>query len=115
MEMAKRTSYKAIYVLGLISGIVCILFAVFNLLGYIPEIFDVPIKGFTGIVSSVILGISGFFILGAARMTKAGGKKATKGGILLLIFGCIAYFTGGAIGPAIAILAGLLAIIAIHA
>ena len=109
--MVKKTTYKAIYFLGLISGIVCILLAIFSFLGYIPEIFEVPVKGFTGIVSSFILGISGFFILGAARMTKVGVKRATEGGIILLVFGCVAYFTGGAIGAALAILAGLLAII----
>jgi hypothetical protein len=86
--MVKRTLYEAAWILGLIAGIVCILFAIFSFLGYIPEILERPIKGLTGIVSASVLGILGFLILGAARMTKAGGKKA-----------------------AIAILTGLLAII----
>jgi hypothetical protein len=80
--------------------------------GYIPEILEKPIKGLTGIVSAGVLGILGFLILGAARMTKAGGKKATTGGIFLLILGLVAYLVGGAIGAVIAILTGLLTIIA---
>jgi len=110
--MVKRTLYEASWILGLIAGIVCILFAIFSFLGYIPEILEKPIKGFTGLVSAGVLGILGFFILGAARMTKAGGKRATNGGIFLLIFGVVAYLVGGAIGAAIAILTGLLIIIA---
>lgn len=108
----KRTLYEAAWILGLVAGIVCILFALFSFLGYIPEILEKPIKGLTGIVSAGVLGILGFLILGAARMTKAGGKKATTVGIFLLIFGFVAYLVGGAIGAVIAILAGLLAIIA---
>ncbi len=108
----KRTIYEAVWILGLIAGIVCILFAIFSFLGYIPEILEKPIKGLTGLVSYGILGILGFFILGAARMAKAGGKKATKGGIFLLVFGVVAYLVGGSIGASIAILTGLLAIIA---
>ncbi|UCH69830.1 MAG: hypothetical protein JSV29_06205, partial [Candidatus Bathyarchaeota archaeon] len=76
-----------------------------------PEILERPIKGLTGIVRASVLGILGFLILGAARMTKAGGKKATNGGIFVLIFGVVAYLVGGGIGAAIAILTGLLAII----
>ena len=110
--MVKRTLYEAAWILGLIAGIVCILFAIFSVLGYIPGILERPIKGLTGIVSAGVLGILGFLILGAARMTKAGGKKATNGGMFLLIFGVVAYLVGGAIGAAIAILTGLLAIIA---
>ncbi len=110
--MVKRTLYEAAWILGLIAGIVCILFAIFSFLGYIPGILQKPIKGLTGMVGAGVLGILGFLILGAARMTKAGGKKATTGGIFLLIFGVVAYLVGGAIGAAIAILAGLLAIIA---
>jgi hypothetical protein len=110
--MVKRTLYEAAWILGLIAGIVCILFAIFSFLGYIPEILEKPIKGLTGIVSASVLGILGFLILGAARMTKAGGKKTTAGGIFLLIFGVVAYLVGGAIGAAIAILTGLLVIIA---
>jgi len=79
--MVKRTLYEATWILGLIAGIVCMLFAIFSFLGYLPEILEKPIKGLTGIVSAGVLGILGFFILGAARMTKVGGKKATNGGI----------------------------------
>ncbi len=110
--MVKRTLYEATWILGLIAGIVCLLFAIFSILGYIPEILEKPIKVLTGMVSSGVLGVMGVFILGAAQMTKAGGKKATKGGIFLLVFGVVAYLVGGAIGAAIAILTGLLAIIA---
>jgi len=45
-------------------------------------------------------------------MTKTGRKRATTGGIFLLIFGFVAYLVGGAIGALVAILAGLLAIVA---
>jgi hypothetical protein len=110
--MVKRSLYEAAWILGLIAGIVCILFALFSFLGYIPEILEKPIKGLTGMVSSGVLGIMGFLILGAARMTKSGGEKATTGGIFLLIFGVVAYLVGGAIGAVIAILTGILAIIA---
>ncbi len=109
--MVKRTLYEAAWILGLIAGIVCILFAIFGFLGYMPEILEKPIRGLTGIVSAGVLGILGFLILGAARMAKTGGKKATTAGIFLLIFGVVAYLVGGAIGAAIAILAGLLVII----
>ena len=110
--MAKKSLYEAAWILGLIGGIVCILFALLSFLGYLPEILDKPIKGLTGIVSAVILGIMGFIIMGAARMAKVGGERATTGGIFLLIFGCVAYLVGGAIGAGIAVLAGLLAVIA---
>ena len=109
--MVKRTLYEATWILGLIAGIVCMLFALLSFLGYIPEIFEKPIRGLTGMVGAAILGVLGFLILGAARTTKTGGKKATTGGIFLLIFGFVAYLVGGAIGAAIAILAGLLAIV----
>jgi hypothetical protein len=112
IKMVKRSLYEAAWILGLIAGIVCILFALFSFLDYIPEILEKPIKGLTGMVSAAVLGILGFLILGAARMTKSGGEKATTGGIFLLIFGVVAYLVGGAIGAAIAILTGLLAIIA---
>ena len=112
--MAKRSLYEAAWILGLIAGIVCILFALFGFLGYIPEILDKPLKGLTGIVSAGVLGILGFLILGVARMTKAGGKNVTTGGIFMLIFGFVAYLVGGAIGAVIAMLSGLLAIIARH-
>jgi hypothetical protein len=110
--MVKRSIYETAWILGLIAGTVCILFALFSFFGYIPEILEKPIKGFTYMVSAGVLGVLGFLILGAARMTKAGGKKATTGGIFLLTFGFAAYLVGGAIGAVIAILTGLLAIIA---
>jgi hypothetical protein len=110
--MVKRSLYEAAWILGLIAGVVCILFALFSFLGYIPEILERPIKGLTGMVSAGVLGLLGFLILGAARMTKAGGKRATTGGIFMLIFGFVAYMVGGAIGAVIAILTGILVIIA---
>jgi hypothetical protein len=110
--MVKKSLYEAAWILGLIAGIVCILFALFGFLGYIPEILEKPIEGLTGMVSAGILGIMGFLILGASRMTRAGGKRATTGGIFLLIFGFVAYLVGGAIGAVAAILTGLLVIIA---
>ncbi len=110
--MVKRSLYEAAWILGLIGGIVCILFALFSFLGYIPQVLEKPIKGLTGLVGAGVLGILGFLILGAARMTKAGGKKANTGGIFLLIFGVVAYLVGGAIGAVIAILTGLLVIVA---
>ena len=110
--MVKRTLYEAAWILGLIAGIVCILFAIFSFLGDVPEIVEKPLKGLTGMVSSGVLGVLGFLILGFARMAKAGGKKATTGGVFLLIFGVVAYLVGGAIGAVMAILAGLMAIIA---
>ncbi len=110
--MVKKSLYEAAWILGLIAGIVCMLFALFSFFGHMPEIFEKPIKGLTGLVSAGVLGVMGFLILGAARMTKAGGKRATSGGVFLLLFGFVAYLVGGAIGAAIAILTGLLAIIA---
>jgi hypothetical protein len=110
--MVKRTLYEATWILGLISGIVCILIAILSFLGYILEILEKPSEGLTGIASAGVLGILGFLILGAARMTKAGSKKTTNGGIFLLILGVAAYLAGGTIGATIAILTGLLAIIA---
>jgi len=112
--MVKRSLYEAAWILGLIAGIVCILFALFSFFGHIPEILGKPIKDLTGIVGAGVLGVMGFLILGAARMTKAGGKRSTTGGVFLLIFGFVAYLVGGAIGAVIAILTGLLAIIARH-
>ncbi len=113
--MVKKALYDATWILGLIAGIVCILFAIFGFLGDVPEIIEKPIKGLTGMVSAGILGIMGFLILGAARITKAGGKGAFTGGILLLIFGFVAYLVGGAIGAVAAILSGLLTLIARYA
>ncbi len=112
IEMAKKSLYEAAWILGLIAGIVCILFALFDFFGYLPEILEKPIKGLTDMVSAVILGVLGFLILGAARMTKTGRKRAATGGIFLLVFGFVAYLVGGAIGALIAILAGLLAVVA---
>jgi len=110
--MVKRSLYEAAWILGLVAGIVCILFALFSFLGYVPEILEKPVKGLTGMVTAGVLGFLGFLILGAARMTKAGGKRATTGGIFLLIFGFVAYLVGGTIGAVIAIFTGLLVIIA---
>jgi len=110
--MVKKSLYEAVWLLGLIAGIVCILFALFSFLDYVPEILEKPIKGLKGMASAGVLGVMGFLILGAARMTKAGGKRAATGGIFLLIFGFVAYLVGGAIGAVLAILTGLLAIIA---
>jgi len=110
--MAKKSLYEAAWLLGLIAGIVCMLFALFDFFGYLPEILGKPIKGLTDMVSAVIFGILGFLILGAAQMTKTGRKKAATGGIFLLVFGFAAYLVGGEIGALIAILAGLVAIVA---
>jgi hypothetical protein len=100
--------------LGLIAGAVCILFALFSFLGYVPELLEKPIKGLTGMVSTGILGVMGFLILGAARMTKNGGQRADTGGLFMLIFGFVAYLVGGAIGAALALLTGLLVVITRH-
>ena len=113
--MVKRSLYEAAWILGLIAGIVCMLFALLRFLGYIPKILEKPIIGLTGMVSAAVLGILCFLILGAARMTKTGGKSATTGGVFLLIFGCVAYLVGGDIGAIIAILTGLLVIIVRYA
>lgn len=113
--MAKKSLYDAAWILGLVAGIVCILFAIFSFFGYVPEILEKPIKGFTGLVSAGILGIMGFLILGAAQIAKAGGKSASTGGILLLVFGFVAYLAGGAIGAIAAVLSGLLVLIARYA
>ncbi len=110
--MVKRSLYEAAWILGLIAGVLCILFAFFSFFGHIPEILEKPIKGITGMVNAGVLGGLGFLILGAARMTKTGGKKATTGGIFMLIFGFVAYLVGGEIGASISIFTGLLAIIA---
>ena len=113
--MVKKSLYEAAWILGLIAGIVCILFAILSFLGDVPEILEKPVRGITGMVSAGILGIMGFLILGAARITKAGGKSAFTGGILLLIFGFVAYLVGGAIGAVVAILSGLLVLITKYA
>jgi len=107
----KRSLYKASWILGLIAGVVCILFALFSCLGYVPEILEKPIKGLTGMVSAGILGVMGFLILGAAQMTKDGGQRAGTGGIFMLIFGFVAYLVGGAIGATLALLTGLLVVL----
>jgi len=113
--MVEKSLYEAAWILGLIAGIVCILFAIFSFFGYVPEILDKPIRGLTGLISAGILGIMGFLILGAARITKAGGKSASTGGILLLVFGFVAYLVGGAIGAIAAILSGFIALVARYA
>jgi hypothetical protein len=112
--MVKTSLYEITQILGLIGGIMCLLFALLSFLGYVPEILEKPIKGLTGMISAGVLGIMGFFILGAARMTKNGGQRATKGGIFLLIFGCVAYLMGGAIGATLTLLTGLLVVIVRH-
>jgi hypothetical protein len=110
--MVKRSLYEAAWILGLVAGIVCILFALFSFLGYIPQILEKPVKGLSGMITAGVLGFLGFLILGAARMTKAGGKSATTGGIFMLVFGFVAYLVQGTIGAVIAIFTGLLVIIA---
>jgi hypothetical protein len=108
----KKTLFESAWILGLLAGIVCILFAFINFSGYILEVFEKPIKSLSGIVSASILGVLGFLILGAARIIKTGYKKANTGGVYMLIFGFVAHLVGGAIGAVMAILTGLLAIIA---
>jgi len=112
--MAKKTLYEAAWILGLIGGIVCILFAVLNGIGQTAAILlgKSIFKGLTSIANAAILGVLGFLIIGAARITRAGGQKAITGGVLLLIFGVVAYLVGGGIGAAITVLTGILAIIA---
>jgi len=110
--LVKRSVFEAAWILGLLAGIICILFAILGVLGVIPEILEKPIKSLTDIVSALILGILAFIIMAAARMTKSGGRRATTGGLLLLIFGFAAYLMGGAMGALVAILAGVIAIIA---
>jgi hypothetical protein len=113
--MTKKSLYEAAWILGLLAGIICILFPILGFLGDLPDILERPVKGITDLVSALILIILAFIILGAARMTKSGGEKATTGGLFLIIFGFVAYLVGGGIGAFAAILAGLLAIIARHA
>lgn len=107
----KRSQYAVFWMLGLVAGAACILFALLSGLGYAPEILAKPIKSLTGMVSAGILGIMGFLILGAARMTKTGGHRATTGGVFMLIFGFVAYLAGGAIGATLALLTGLIVVI----
>jgi hypothetical protein len=108
----KRTIYRAAGFLGLLAGLLCLVFAVLSFLGHIPELFASPLGGLTRMVNAAILGITGFLILGAARMTKSGGHRATTGGIYLLIFGVVAYLVGGAIGATLTLVTGVLAITA---
>lgn len=112
--MAKKALYEAAWILGLIGGIICILFAVLNGIGQTAEILfgKSILKGLTGIANAAILGILGFLIIGTARITRAGGQKAITGGIFLLIFGVVAYLVGSEIGAAITVLTGILALIA---
>jgi len=110
--MVKRPLFEAAWILGLLAGIICIFFAILGVLGDIPELLQKPIKSLTDMVSALILGILAFMIIGASRMTRSGGGRATTGGLLLLIFGFAAYLMGGAMGALLAILAGLIAIIA---
>jgi hypothetical protein len=91
----KRTIYQTAGLLGLLAGLLCLLFAVLSFLGHVPDLFASPL-----------------LILGAARMTRSGGQRATTGGIYLLIFGCVAYLVGGAIGATLTLLTGVLAVMA---
>jgi hypothetical protein len=63
-------------------------------------------------IGAIILGIISVLILGAARMTRSGGQRATTGGFYLLIFGCVAYLVGGAIGATLTLFTGVLAVVA---
>ena len=113
--MAKKSLLEAAWILRLLGGVACLLFAVLNVLGFLPEILERPVKAITNLVSALILSVLAFIILGVAQMTKSGGEKATTGGLFLIIFGFVAYLVGGGIGAFAAILAGLLVIIARHA
>lgn len=108
----KRTLYQAAGVLGLLAGVLCLVFAVLSFLGHVPELFASPLHGLASMVSAVVLGITGILILGAARMAKSGGQRATTGGVFLLIFGVVAYLVGGAVGASLTLLTGLLAVTA---
>ena len=82
-----------------------------SFLGHVPELFDSPLHGLASMVSAIILGITGVLILGAARMAKSGGQRATTGGIYLLIFGCVAYLVGGAMAASLTLFTGLVAVV----
>jgi hypothetical protein len=110
--MMKRTLYKAAGGLGFLAGVLCLLFAVLSFLGHVPVLFASPLHGLASMVGAVILGITGILILGAARMTKSGGQRATTGGIFLLIFGVVAYLVGGAVGASLTFFTGVLAVTA---
>jgi hypothetical protein len=92
--------------------LLCLLFAVLSFLGHVPDLFASPLRGIESLIGAIILGITGVLILGAARMTRSGGQRATTGGSYLLIFGCVAYLVGGAIGATLTLLTGVLAVMA---
>ena len=108
----KRTIYKTAGLLGLLAGLLCLIFAVLSFLGHVPDLFASPLRGIESMIGAIILGITGVLILGAARMTRSGGQRATTGGVYLLIFGCVAYLVGGAIGATLTLFTGLLAVVA---
>jgi hypothetical protein len=112
--LKKKALYEAAWILGLIGGVVCILFAILEGLSATNTIIlgNPNVKGLTGIVNAAILGILGIFIIGVARMTRAGGERATISGVLLLVFGFVAYLVGGEVGAIITILTGILALVA---
>jgi hypothetical protein len=108
----KRTLYQTAGLLGLLAGLLCLLFAVLRFLGHVPNVFASPLRGLESLIGAIILGITSILILGAARMTRSGGQQATTGGIYLLIFGCVAYLVGGAIGATLTLFTGLLVVVA---
>jgi hypothetical protein len=107
----KRALHKTAWTLGLIASIVCILFSLLHFIGYAPNILKKPLKNLTGIVSAGILSVLGFLMMSVTQLIKSGGKRAHTGGLLLLIFGFIAYLVGGAIGAIIAPMTGLLTLL----
>jgi len=111
MKMVKRTLYRIAWMLGLVSGGVYLLFALFGFFSHLPEIVENPVKSLTNLVSAGILGIMGFLILDAARLTKNGGQEATRGGVFMLIFGLVAYTVGGMMGATLGFFAGLIIIV----
>jgi len=112
--LTKKALYEAARILGLIGGAVCLLFAILRGLNSTAAIIlgNPNVKGFTGIVNAAILGILGILIMGVANMTRAGGERAIASGVLLLIFGLVAYLLGGEVGATITMLTGILAIVA---
>jgi hypothetical protein len=113
--LKNKTLYETAWILGLIGGIICILFAVLKALNIAITIFEGPsFKDLSSIINAIVLGILGILILTFARMTRAGGEKAVTGGVFLLVLGLAAYLVGGGAGAVITILTSILAIIAKH-
>lgn len=112
--MTKKALYEAAWILGLIGGVICVLFAILKGISATTTIIlgNPNVKGFTSIVNAAILGILGIFIIGVAHMTRAGGERAIAGGVLLLVFGLVAYVLGGEVGAIITMLTGILALVA---